>query len=269
MQQIHTGPGRSRKRPSKHIPSLSLQEESGFQVELIHTFIEHKAVIHKAVACVLSPSPVPVPSSRPAYLSPVGSMVPEFTLTLSQEAMRNQAGRLKFFLSNWAIISTDRWILDCVQGYRIPLLGFPSQSLVCPAPPVQNPEGVAAWGGIQISPQRYHCSSPGTLWFPHLPLLNLHNTEEERGPEADSESQTPQQLYSEGALQNGSSESPNRHSDARGLDGQIRPAGSLFCGSYSSRFPRSSELCLGGEDSQLHLYAVRPDQCSKNIHQVE
>ena len=43
------------------------------------------------------------------------------------------AGRLRYFLQNWRIITQDQWVLEAVQGYRIPFTREPQQ----PVPPRQ------------------------------------------------------------------------------------------------------------------------------------
>ena len=43
------------------------------------------------------------------------------------------AGRLEYFLQNWHVITQDRWVLEAVQGYRVPFTGVPRQ----PRPPGQ------------------------------------------------------------------------------------------------------------------------------------
>ena len=62
-------------------------------------------------------------------------MIPEFTHTGTSD--HTLAGHL---LPNWA---KDSWILNCVQGYRIPLIDIPPRPLVISSSPIQNPKGVA------------------------------------------------------------------------------------------------------------------------------
>ena len=42
------------------------------------------------------------------------------------------AGRLQYFLSHWAEVTQDQWVLDTIQGYTIPFTRLPYQ----PHPPV-------------------------------------------------------------------------------------------------------------------------------------
>ena len=37
------------------------------------------------------------------------------------------ARRLNHFINNWKVITTDKWILDCIQGFQIPFSSLPSQ----------------------------------------------------------------------------------------------------------------------------------------------
>lgn len=45
-------------------------------------------------------------------------------LTLSD---KQTANRLGTFLANWKLITTDRWVLHAVLGYKIPFLSLPHQ----------------------------------------------------------------------------------------------------------------------------------------------
>ena len=98
----------------------------------------------------------PISSSRPALLPSLGSQVPELTPIVDPVAVGSRAGRLRFFAVNWAKISEDRWILECVRGYKIPLLKVPLQPvsliLSSPTPPPPLPT-LLAW------PTRYPVSS--------------------------------------------------------------------------------------------------------------
>ena len=39
-----------------------------------------------------------------------------------------QAGRIQFFLQKWREITQDKWILDTVQGFRLPFIQEPPQT---------------------------------------------------------------------------------------------------------------------------------------------
>jgi len=43
-----------------------------------------------------------------------------------------QAGCIKAFKNNWAILTQDPWVLQTVQGYQLPLVAQPVQSFVPP-----------------------------------------------------------------------------------------------------------------------------------------
>ena len=38
------------------------------------------------------------------------------------------AGRIRWFIQNWRLITQDQWVLEMVQGFRLPLLQTPVQS---------------------------------------------------------------------------------------------------------------------------------------------
>jgi len=49
------------------------------------------------------------------------------------------AQRLSHFHSNWEVLTTDRWVLDCVQGFQIPFTSLPVQQHR-PNPPISSAE---------------------------------------------------------------------------------------------------------------------------------
>lgn len=49
------------------------------------------------------------------------------------------AGRLRHFLSNWEVLTTDKWVLDTVKGFQIPLTVHPVQEC-CPNTPTFSAE---------------------------------------------------------------------------------------------------------------------------------
>ena len=49
---------------------------------------------------------------------------------LAQRALTNGlvAGRLAHFRENWLHVTSDKWVLDTIQGYRIEFLNHPTQT---------------------------------------------------------------------------------------------------------------------------------------------
>ena len=37
------------------------------------------------------------------------------------------AGRLSLFLTNWAVLTTDKWVIEAVKGFQIPFITQPIQ----------------------------------------------------------------------------------------------------------------------------------------------
>ena len=52
----------------------------------------------------------------------------------------NVAGRLSYFLYNWKALTTDKWVLETVQGLRIPFLNPPVQRNYPNPPTVCTPK---------------------------------------------------------------------------------------------------------------------------------
>ena len=50
------------------------------------------------------------------------SSVPPLSLSVNRTA-----NRLRTFLANWNLLTTDKWILQAVSGYKIPFLTPPRQ----------------------------------------------------------------------------------------------------------------------------------------------
>ena len=55
---------------------------------------------------------------------------------------KKRAGRLKHFLQNWELLTSDQWTLNTVKGYRLELTGSPRQ-LRLPSPHHLNPSQLA------------------------------------------------------------------------------------------------------------------------------
>ena len=49
------------------------------------------------------------------------------------------ARKLNYFINNWKAIITDKWVLDCVQGFQIPFYSLPNQEHR-PNPPISSAE---------------------------------------------------------------------------------------------------------------------------------
>ena len=65
--------------------------------------------------------------------------VKRFTRPQTARLSLGVARRLNHFISNWKVITTDKWVLDCVQGFQIPFSGLPSQERR-PNPPISSAE---------------------------------------------------------------------------------------------------------------------------------
>jgi hypothetical protein len=85
----------------------------------------------------------------PAPPTTADYMIPRFNkITLpadSRSTEQQTAGRLKYFIENWKIITSDESVLETVRGYRIPLISKPHQwrkrsgavaGGPCPPPPI-------------------------------------------------------------------------------------------------------------------------------------
>lgn len=57
-----------------------------------------------------------------------------------------KAGRLKNFINEWKKITTDQFILNCLEGYKIPFKDLPFQS----KPPLERKFSAQDWGKIKI-----------------------------------------------------------------------------------------------------------------------
>jgi len=53
-----------------------------------------------------------------------------------------RAGRLKYFLQNWELLTSDQWTLNTVTGYKLELTGVPRQSRL-PSPHPLNASQLA------------------------------------------------------------------------------------------------------------------------------
>ena len=62
-----------------------------------------------------------------------------FTEPRTAQLSLGVARRLNHFINNWKVITTDKWILDCVQGFQIPFSSLPSQERR-PNPPISSAE---------------------------------------------------------------------------------------------------------------------------------
>ena len=71
---------------------------------------------------------------RIVYLSQQGYIKPQ-TAQLSLQV----AGRLSHLLSNWEVLTTDKWVIDTVKGFQIPFASHPVQES-WPNPPIYSTE---------------------------------------------------------------------------------------------------------------------------------
>ena len=93
----------------------SIQPEQGLQ-----TVMSHAIIPQNQIKC-LSNYPM---SSVVESLVRMGIK----DLTQSVGAQSLIAGRITLFLDNWRVLTSDQWVLNCVQGYRIQFLGEPQQT---------------------------------------------------------------------------------------------------------------------------------------------
>ena len=54
-------------------------------------------------------------------------MLKGFTEPQTAQLSLGVARRLNHFVNNWKVITTDKWVLDCVQGFQIPFSSLLSQ----------------------------------------------------------------------------------------------------------------------------------------------
>ena len=66
-------------------------------------------------------------------------LIQKFTEPQTAQLSLGVARRLNHFVNNWKVITTDKWILDYVQGFQIPFSSLPSQEH-WPNPPISSTE---------------------------------------------------------------------------------------------------------------------------------
>jgi len=50
-----------------------------------------------------------------------------FTKPQTAQLLNQVAGRLSLFVTNWKVLTTDKWVLETVKGFQIPFTSHPVQ----------------------------------------------------------------------------------------------------------------------------------------------
>ena len=153
-------------------------------------------------------------------------------------------GRLASFVDTWKVLTRDTWVLDAIQGYKIPLLRTPHQSH-------KPQEGVFSQHHTALMQKE----AESLLKKEQSPLAPtaIPSPQEEWSDAASDQSETIEQLGGNPTFQNGGYSDSQRPAKNRQLDGEDRLEGCLLHNSHSQSSPAVPQILGSRSLLPIHL----------------
>ena len=179
-----------------------------------------------------------------------------------------QAGRLCHHLSNWLIITQDRWILNTVQGYLIDFVSEPHQQSP-PNPPHCSSEQTN-WSdsrGVDKAAHEAGDSTVGTPCGGRILVQHFPSSQKGRRAETSDKSQSPQPARKHRAFQDGGYPHGKGPVEASGLACQGGFEGRLLRNSHTLNPLEVSQISSPRENISLRVPTIRSVISPVGIHQ--
>ena len=130
-------------------------------------------------------------------------MLKGFTEPQTAQLSLGVARRLNHFVNNWKVITTDKCVLDCVQGFQIPFSSLPSQEHWPNSPISSTEQSSYPSAGQHATRERGNHLSEKPFRLQEFLLNSLPCSQEGRSDEASNQSQEAERMDGTPGLQNG------------------------------------------------------------------
>ena len=179
------------------------------------------------------------------------------------------AGRIRWFIQNWRLITQDQWVLEMVQGFRLPLLQTPVQSK--PPPEIhlaadQTALITTARGRRADSQRGNKPSSSGPRRFC---LSTFPGPQEGRRVSPGNKPESSEHVHPGGAFQDGELSYDKGTGETPGMASKVGPQGCVLSGPSSPRPPQIPPVPVARPDTPVLLPAIRPVLCSESVHKAD
>ena len=177
------------------------------------------------------------------------------------------AGRIKHFYLNWAMITTDPWILETVRGYKIPFVCQPRQwrkrhtkakSKVDTSSIKEAISQLQLKGAIKIN-----CT--GTTEPIHINTVCCETSLKRK---TNFQLKEFESVCTALQVQDGRSGYGTQAHSTRRLHDEVRPPGRLFLSANPRQLQTLSTVHLSGNNIRVPVPPMRAFQCTLDIHQT-
>ena len=179
------------------------------------------------------------------------------------------ARRLSHFLNNWEVITTDKWVLDCVQGFQIPFTSLPGQEHRPNAPTSSAEQSSLILAEVSMLLEKGAVTSvenPSSHKF----LLNpVPCSQEGKSDKASYQPQEAEQMGETPALQNGRYGDTQGTTEGERLDSEGGPQRCILHNPNTHRPPTLPEVYSGAGTLSVHMSPIRTVMCPLGIHQSD
>ena len=170
-------------------------------------------------------------------------------------------------MENWRQITQDQWVLEPVQGYRIPFMSKPHQRQLprqlCPSKEGETLLHVEIQEMLEKGAIKESWDNGEGLHIQRIP-----STQEGRGSEICDKLEEAQRACTYGALQDGRNPSIERPPKKKRLDGKSGPEGCLRHGSDTQRGQRFPQVHMQGQMLQVQLPTIWSGICPLGFTKV-
>ena len=223
------------------------------------------------------PSTVPfqtVTSQRPSHLPP-GMF--QNLLSYSNQPI---AGRLKYYLAVWHLITRDPWVLQVAQSYQIQFTSTPVQMNPPQNGRISGEDQLLIDQEVQelLAKQAVHSRAWERGWqFIMVQAAQtttrglsalFRSTQKGWGAQASYKPETPKQFCTLRAFQNGINTHAKRSFKKRRLFSENRLKGRIPDSTCLERPPEVPSISLEGLTSGVCMPSIRPCERSKSVHKA-
>ena len=199
---------------------------------------------------IVEPDGHPTPTSQ---LATTVADYPPRSHSLSDSETANQLGT---FLTNWKLLTSDKWTLQAVTGYKIPFLRTPRQWRPRPTVTKAGQQSELMRESIQSYLQGSNHSSGSSSSAIYLDGFPGGERSGNRGVLPCDQPKGPGQLPPQGEIQDGGTPHCSLPTPQRQLHDETRPEGRLLCCTDSSGLQEIPSLSVRRNNIRVPLPSV-------------
>ena len=175
------------------------------------------------------------------------------------------AGRLKHFIENWKLITSDKSVLETVGGYRIPLISKPHQWRTSYQGQIPGTGNLVITSNIRPGFEKSSASGSGTrrpVPVNHVPC------ETSKQDTTNFQAKDVEQLCLHGEVRTRKFGPSEVNAQDQRLSHEAGSDGCILFGADSGRSQEIPEIPISGCDIRIPVFTIRSILRTSSIHQV-